>query len=176
MTTHIRPRAHDRPVISEFVKRSNTHLPGVVAMRFALSVLCAVFLASCGSDGSTSPASASVAGTYVLQTVNGSALPFVNSNGITTTTIASDIITIADAGSWSENGSSTVIFNGSTTSQPIVTAGSWSRAGATVTFFNSSQSAVYVGQFTGTGLNLADVRFNYVFTWHPIAVAVDASR
>jgi hypothetical protein len=57
-------------------------------------VLC--FALACGSDSTTTPTQASLAGTWSLQSINGIALPFVTSQtGTSKTEIMSYIVTAA---------------------------------------------------------------------------------
>src|SRR5438552_2700382 len=83
-------------------------------------------IAACGGDA-TSPASASIAGTFQLKTVNGSPLPFTFQSGTTKAIVTSDVLTVADGGTWAEQGNFTITVNGQTTNQVISDGGTWSR-------------------------------------------------
>lgn len=120
-------------------------------------------LAACGSDSPTSPASASIAGTYHLQTINGSALPFAIQSGTNVVVVTNDVITVADGGTWSEQATFTLTSNGQTTSQVVSDGGTWTRVGASVSL-NSNSTSGYAGTFTGAGFEFFDSSFTYVFS------------
>jgi hypothetical protein len=134
-------------------------------MRKLIALLAFVAAAGCGSDSPTNPASASISGTFSLHTINGSALPYTFQSGTTSVTITSDVITVADGGTWSEVGNFTVTQNGASTPQTFSDGGSWTRAGTSVSFFSTAQNATsYAGTFTGSGFDLSDSSFTYSFT------------
>jgi hypothetical protein len=120
-------------------------------------------LAGCGSDSPTSPASASIAGTYRMRTINGSPLPFTIQSGTTVVVITGDVITVADGGTWSEQGAFTRTSGGQTTNQVISDGGTWARVGANVALYSNSTNG-YAGSFTGSGFTFADATFTYVFS------------
>ena len=126
-------------------------------MRTLLAVMMVMGSMACGGDSSTSPSSASVSGSYALNTVNGAALPFVIQSGPTSVTITADALVVADNGSWSEVGSYTQTFNGKTSSGTQNDGGSWVRVGTAVTLTSTTQGGgSYNGTFTGSGLSLTD--------------------
>jgi hypothetical protein len=123
-----------------------------------------ISLVACGGDSPTSPASASIAGTYQLKTINGSALPFTYQSGLNKIVITSDVITVAEGGTWTETGHFTLSYNGQTTDQVIADGGTWTRAGTDVSFYSVQQGEVsYSGTFTGGGFSLSDAAFTYSF-------------
>jgi len=134
--------------------------------RFLL-VAGVALLAACGSDSPTGPSnpnSASIAGTYQMRTVSGSPLPFTYQSGTTKVVITSDVLVVADGGTWSETGAFTASVNGQTSNQVISDGGTWTRAGSAVSFYSSQQGATsYAGTFTGSGFSLADDLFTYTF-------------
>jgi hypothetical protein len=122
-------------------------------------------VAACGSDATTSPASASIAGTYQLRAINGSALPFTYQSGTTKVIVTADALTVADGGTWSEQASFTLTVNGSTSAQVVSDGGTWTRAGTSVSFFSTQSSTTsYSGTFTGNGFTLGDTQFTYTFS------------
>jgi len=127
--------------------------------------LAALMLCACGGSASqaTSPASASIAGTYHLVSINGTTLPFTYQSGTTTIVVTSDVLTVVDGGTWTESGAYSQTVNGVTSNQTMVDGGAWSRLGATVSFANANRVITYAGQFTGSGLNLSNPSFSYVF-------------
>jgi hypothetical protein len=118
------------------------------------AALAALILCACGGSDSqpASPASASIAGTYHLVSINGSALPFTAQSGTTTVIVTSDVLTVADGGTWTESGAYSQTVNGATTNQVMSDGGAWSRLGTTVSFANANKIITYAGQFTGSGL------------------------
>src|SRR5215212_5076727 len=129
------------------------------------AALAALFLCACGGSDNqpTSPASASIAGTYHLASINGNTLPFTYQLGTTTIVVTSDVLTVADGGTWTEWGAYSQTVNGATTNQIMADAGAWSRLGTTVSFANANKTVSYAGQFTGSSLNLSNTNFSYVF-------------
>ena len=128
--------------------------------------LCAatICIAACGGDSPTSPASASLAGTYQLKTIDGSPLPFTYQSGVNKVVITSDAITVADGGTWTETGHFTMTYNGQTTDQVISDGGTWTRAGTGVSFYSAQPGTVtYSGTFTGSGFSVSDAAFSYTF-------------
>ena len=128
--------------------------------------LAALILCACGGSDShpVSPASASIAGTYHLVSINGSALPFTYQLGATTVVVTGDVLTVADGGTWTESSTYSQTVNGATTNQVMSDGGAWSRFGKTVSFANANRNITYSGEFTGSGLNLSNPGFSYVFT------------
>ena len=127
--------------------------------------LAALLLCACGGSASqpTSPASASIAGAYHLVSINGKALPFTYQAGTATIVVTSDVLTVADGGTWTESSAYSQTVNGVTSSQTMVDGGAWSRLGTTVSFANANKVLTYSGQFTGSGFNLSNPSFSYVF-------------
>lgn len=133
-------------------------------MRKLIALVALMATAACGSDSPTNPNNASIAGTYSLTQINGNPLPFTLQSGTTTVVVLSDVMTVADGGTWSENGTYRVTQNGSTSTQTLADGGTWTRAGSGVSFYSTSQAATsYEGTFTGSGFNLSDTSFTYAF-------------
>lgn len=111
-------------------------------MRRIAALLLLATLAACGGSDGTSPSqtqqSKSFTGTYVLQTVNGKALPFTFtfSNG-DFLTIRAYNLTIASGGSWTSSTSTISSTGGQVSDQP--------NGGQSGTYtFNSSTGAVSI--------------------------------
>jgi hypothetical protein len=133
-------------------------------MRKLIALVAIFATAACSSDSPTNPNSASIAGTYALTAINGSPLPFTLQSGTTTVVLLTDVITVADGGTWSETGTYRVTQNGSTSNQAFADGGTWTRAGSGVSFYSTSLAATsYSGTFTGSGFNLTDEFFTYAF-------------
>ena len=124
-------------------------------MRRLFAALAFATLAACGSDSSTNPNNTVVEGTYSLKTVNGQVLPFtIQGNGITVV-LTSDVLTIAQGGSWTETiAYKQTVSGGATTNEVDADAGSWTRIGNTVTFTSTAN-----GTFQGT-INDGTVTFD----------------
>lgn len=134
-------------------------------MRKVIALLAFVAAAGCGSERTTQPALASLGGTFTLRNINGSPLPYTFQNGTATYTVTNDVITVSDAGTWSEAGSYQLTQNGTTTTQNFTDGGPWTRSGATVSFFSTYLGAnAYWGTFTGSGFDLSDPSSTYSFT------------
>lgn len=126
-------------------------------MRKTMAVLALAIFAACGGSDSTSPASASVGGTYSLKTINGSPLPFVFQSGTTSVTILADALVVGENGTWTESTSYKQTVNGQTSTGTGGDAGTWVRAGTAVTFTSTTQGGSgYRGTFTGSGLDMTD--------------------
>ncbi|HEY9461721.1 MAG TPA: hypothetical protein VIR54_01465, partial [Vicinamibacterales bacterium] len=115
--------------------------------RLFLGVLC-IALAACGSDKTTGPDSnLSFAGTYSLRTINGSNLPYVFlQSGQTSAIMTDDAITIADGGTWSEQGTLRITTNGQTSNQVYSDNGTWLRSGNSLALYsNPYNNTAYSG-------------------------------
>lgn len=133
-------------------------------MRRSLIIPALALLLACGGGGEspTSPASASIAGAWTMRTVNGTTLPFLVQLGTAgSVTLKTDVLTIADAGTWSET--YTYRQSGQASDQTGAASGAYTRVG-TALVFQQGTATYYTGAFTGSALNLSDGTFAYVFT------------
>src|SRR3954468_8823554 len=106
------------PPRRETVKQMAIHREVIVRRAsIAVPILALALSLACGHDSSTDPNNASLGGVYSLSTVNGSALPFTVANGTTSVTLISDVLTVTDAGGWSEAFAIRVTQNGTSTNQ-----------------------------------------------------------
>lgn len=135
--------------------------------RFALTFLLAT-LAACGSDAtSPPPVDLSIVGTYTLRTVNGSNLPFVFiQSGQSSFSVVDDKITIADGGTWSENGTARTTTNGVVTNDVYADNGTWIRSGTSLVLVSTPfRNNAYTGTFTSSTLTIRDPDgFSYIFS------------
>jgi hypothetical protein len=116
----------------------------------ALAVLALVALVACGGgDKATNPASDSIAGVYSLRSVNGSPLPYTFQAGEDSYTLTSDVITIANGGTWSETFVFQQTVNGTISEQTGSDSGVWSRAGTSVSLDSYGGYNAYACTFTG---------------------------
>jgi len=133
-------------------------------MKKLIAMLALATLVACG-DNSTNPNTDSISGTYTLQTINGSQIPYTVSNGSTSTTLTSDVLTVADNGSWSEIITYRQTVNGTTSNGTESDSGTWSRSGTSVNFYsNVYQSTSYAGSYSNNTLSMSDGSLNYVWT------------
>ena len=131
--------------------------------RFVAAAAVALTLA-CGSDGSTTPTNTAIAGTYSLQTINGSALPFTFVSGTDSLTVTADTILVGSDGTWSESVAYRQTVGGQVTTGTQIDGGVW-LANDTQVEFDSTVSGllVYTGTFTNSALNLTDGSTAQVF-------------
>jgi hypothetical protein len=110
----------------------------------ATMILAILSAAGCGGD-STSPATQSIVGSWTLQSVNGSPLPFiVQQTGTDKLELLSDVIVISGTGSFTQTTSVRTTTNGVPTTQPVADAGSYTLNGSAITLHFNSDG------FTGT--------------------------
>ncbi len=101
-------------------------------------------------NDSTSPGTQLAGGSYALQTVNGSNLPYTYPAGSSTVTIQSDVYTLNNDGSYTET-ISEMISNGVTsTPNTDSEAGTWVQSGSTVAFAPSYSTQNNYSQYAGT--------------------------
>lgn len=133
-------------------------------MRRLSACLALLVLVACGGgDSATNPNSDSLAGVYSLQTINGTPLPFTVQSGATVGQIVSDVITMADGGTWSEAFAVQITATGSTTHQTGANGGTWVRVGSGVSLISDGGGVAWTGSFTGSALELTDGDFAYRF-------------
>lgn len=135
-------------------------------LRRLIPLVALAVAVGCGSDSSTSPTFATLAGTWSLQTVNGSPLPFTISQSLNDKEeLMSDIVTASSTGTYTEVLQIRETLNGQTTVTNVPDAGTFTINGSAITL-SSSQS----GSITGTLSNnnntftAAESGYVYVFT------------
>jgi hypothetical protein len=134
-------------------------------MRKIIAFVALVATAACSLDtGTTAPYAGSLTGTYTLQTMNGAPLPFTFTNADTSFSIVSDVILMADDGSWSETYVSLrKIGTAAATSDTVALAGSWTRTSPLSFYSAPNGTLTYQGTASETSLALTDGYFNYLF-------------
>ena len=107
-----------------------------------LLVAVVAFGVGCGGGDSTGP-NDSVAGVYSLRTVNGANLPFVLIQvGADKVEITADVLTLTDAGSFTEITTIRTTTNGQVSTTTEADAGSYTRSGTAITAtYNSGGTA-----------------------------------
>ena len=124
----------------------------------ALSVAVA-----CGSDSTTQPTTASLAGTWTLQSVNGNPLPFtLQTSGTDRLDLLSDVVTASANGTYTEVLQFRPTINGQSTTQSQSDAGTFTVNGTAVTL-SSNQAGNITGALTGHTLTLTEEGFVWVF-------------
>ncbi|HEY5087156.1 MAG TPA: hypothetical protein VII66_07375 [Gemmatimonadaceae bacterium] len=110
-------------------------------------VVALAALAACTDN--TSPVTQLSGGSYSLQTVNGTNVPYTYTSGSTTITIQSDIYTLNNDGTYSES-ISEIISNGFSSSPASDgESGTWSQNGNAVVFAPSYSTQNNYSQYTG---------------------------
>jgi hypothetical protein len=128
------------------------------------AALVAGIACSLNTDVATGPLVGSLAGTYALQTVNGSGLPFAIVGHDTTVLLTTDVLVLDAAGTWSEKVKySQTVGAGAATADSFQLAGVWARSGNNLNFRTQDLRLLYLGTATDTTLQLSDDRYAYVF-------------
>lgn len=132
-------------------------------MRRCLAFLVLGLAIGCGNDSPSAPTLASVAGTWVLASVNGSPAPFVFSqSGTTKSEIVSNVVTITSSGGYTSVFQVRTTVNGQATTMTTTDAGSVSLQGTTIRV-QSSGGTVYNGTISGDTLTLTMDTFLLAF-------------
>ena len=109
-------------------------------MRKLVAILFLAAFVACGGDSITD-ATASIAGTYTLRSVNGSPLPFtVFTSGTQKIEITDDMVVISESGTYSESGHTRTTNGTQVTTQTVAEAGTYTRNGTAITFRSSDKS------------------------------------
>jgi hypothetical protein len=112
-------------------------------MKKLIATLALVALAACGSDSSTGVAVGAVNGVFALRTIDGLPLPTQLPGAAPDTVEAlDDLITLTDAGLWSENGHIRVTQGGLVTILTATGAGSYTINGSTITLSSGNAGSV----------------------------------
>ena len=135
-------------------------------MRRLLAVIALVvapaFISACGSDGVSAPASTSVAGTYMLSTVNGVALPIVVSEADPKIEMMSDRLTLSTGGTFTEQLTVRITDGTRVTTATDEQSGTFIVTGTLVLFTNSDNS-INSATFAGNTLTSTDGGVTVVF-------------
>jgi hypothetical protein len=128
-----------------------------------LALAALILAASCGGD-STAPTTVSVAGTWNLQTINGTALPYVlEQTGADKTEITSDVFNVASTGSFTQTTTVRFTQNGAVTTQSVADAGSYTVSGTAVNFTFNSDGSTGTGSLSGNTLTVTSSGFAFVY-------------
>jgi hypothetical protein len=133
-------------------------------MRFVSAAVLVLAVACGASDAGTAPTSSSVVGTWTLQSVNGSALPFVVSQtGANKLELVSDVVSATASGTFTQSTTIRNTTNGQVTTQSVPDAGSYSLNGTAVTFQFNSDNSVGTGSLNGNTMTVAQDGFAYIY-------------
>ena len=137
-------------------------------MRRYAAVLFGLLLLGCSSDNSVSADIEAAVGVYVLQTVNGSPLPYNAGNqGGVDVVIVNDQYTLTSGRTYTRSGTLRLTEFGITTTQSVTESGSWTLSGGTLTLTISSsnlgQTGNYSGSLAGSSLSINEMGFLGVY-------------
>ena len=110
-------------------------------------------LVGCGKDSVLGVQSSSVAGSYILRTINGNDLPFtIQQIGDDKTEVLNETLSLTDAGTFALQGNIRVTEAGVTTTEPYDGDGTFTRNGTalTLTFTSGGREAGTVSNGTLT--------------------------
>jgi hypothetical protein len=149
---------------------SKTNISSARFVRAAVAAVAVALVAACGSDSSTGPRNANVAGTYDLTTVNGAALPYTVPHTTGTEIVEQATIMLNTDSTYLVNAMGTVDGSESTIAAD---AGNYTVTGSQVTFTSTIiSSAQYTASATSSGLTAtipgafvgsSDISFTLVF-------------
>ena len=134
--------------------------------RLAASILllAAVTLSACGDSTGPGLGLGAPTGTYTLQTINGTALPYTVDDGAgTVVVILSDAFTLQDGGRFTETFSLRVTENGTTTTETNTNAGAWTLAGTAVRLTFDVDGLSVSGTLSGGVLTIVDEGLSLVY-------------
>lgn len=125
-------------------------------MRRVASVIAVTVAAACGGESATGVPDAQLLGTYNLQSINGSRLPFFAAQiGADSIFITGSRLTLSDGEVWAE----VAMFETSDGIHGSTSVGgdngTWSQTGSVLSLFSTKNNKMaYTGTFSATGLNL----------------------
>ena len=129
----------------------------------ATYAFAALTLAACGSDSSTAPTSASMAGTWNLSTVNGASLPFVVQSTNPKIEILSEQLQVNANGTFTQTAQVRYTQGTTVSTQAIADAGTYTLSGTAATFvWNDGSSGT--GTVSGAKFTVGEDGSSFVFT------------
>jgi hypothetical protein len=132
-------------------------------MRRLLSFALVFAAIACGSDDSTTPTQSSVAGTWTLQTINGSALPFTLSAS-PQIELLSYVVTATSNGTWTSSQQTRTTIGTQVTTTTTNDAGTYTLSGNNVAILsNTAGSTAQAGTISGNTLTLTQSGLTFVF-------------
>ena len=132
-------------------------------MRSLIS-LALVVLVACGDDSTTAPTTDSVAGTWSLQSINGTALPYVVFQiGADKVELVSDVVVAVASGAFTQTTVVRTTSSGQVTTESQADAGTWSLNGTAVTFQFNGDGTTGTGSISGNTMTIAESGFAFVY-------------
>ncbi len=123
-------------------------------LTFVATLIMVVLLAACG-DKVSAPTPASVAGTWRLQTVNGSGLPYVlMQSAAGKAELISDVITAAADGTFSRVALTRFTVNGKSETGAESDVGTFTLNGPSISFLFDSDKSTASGTVAGNSMTL----------------------
>ena len=134
-------------------------------MRRLIPLVALAVAVACGSDSTTQPTIASLAGTWTLQNVNGSPLPFtLTQTGNDKLELLSDVVTASANGTYTENLQFRETVNGVATVSSESDTGTFTVNGTAVTLTGSQTGSIPGSLSNGNNtLTLTEEGFVWVF-------------
>lgn len=130
----------------------------------ATLLLATISLMACGGDSATGPGSASIAGSYTLRTVNGSNLPYtILQVGADKIELINETITVAEGGTFTQQGTVRFTENGVVTNETYADAGTYTRNGTAVTFRFNSDGSIGTGTVDNGTITVGYEGYSYVY-------------
>jgi hypothetical protein len=129
-----------------------------------LAAACAVLVFGCGG-GDTPTQPAAITGTYTLQTINGSPLPYVTFQDASNNKdeIVGETFTLAEGGQWSHTYRERLTISGSASTTDGQTSGTFNGSASALSF-TSTVNERFTGQVNGNTLTLQRVARTLVYT------------
>lgn len=132
-------------------------------MRRLIPLVALAVAVACGSDSTTQPTFASLAGTWTLQSVNGSPLPFtISQSGTDKEELLSDVITASPNGTYTEVAQFRTTINGQSTVSTENDTGTFTLNGTAITV-TGNLTGVNNGAVSGNTITLTEEGFVWVF-------------
>ena len=119
---------------------------------------------ACGSDDSTTPTQSSVAGTWNLQTINGSALPFTVATSPAKIEVLSDVVNVSSNGTYTSSEQTRTTIGTQVTTNTSTDAGTYTLNGNNVAILsNTAGSTAQAGVVSGNTLTVTQSGLTFVF-------------
>ena len=123
-------------------------------MRF-FKLVALLALVACGGDNDPTSPGNSLAGTWSLQSINGTALPYVVlQSGANKIELTADILTVSSGGSFTQTSTIKTTVNGQVTTESVSDAGSYTVNGNAVSFVFNSDATTGTGVLSGNSLSV----------------------
>lgn len=129
-----------------------------------IAALAITFAVACGGDKTTQPTQATFAGTWSLQTVNGTVLPWTAAqNGADKLEVTGDLFTTTSSGTFNEMTTTRTTQNGVVSVDTLPDSGTYVLSGSTVTFTFASDGSTGSAQLTGNTMTVTQSGYTFVY-------------